>query len=115
LTGKVRAAMKTRFIRNDAAYGTERRYNGVRLAGSLPKVAGAVKLFLPPRLDDEAHTGGIEATLKNCFNVHMFRRCVCAINIFQLYVDELTFCRHIHKLHSKLNSYECGLPTRAAL
>ena len=39
--------MKTLFILNDAPYGTERSYNGVRLAGSLSKVEGeAVKVFL---------------------------------------------------------------------
>lgn len=39
--------MKTLFILNDAPYGTERSYNGVRLAGSLSKAAGEeVKVFL---------------------------------------------------------------------
>jgi uncharacterized protein involved in oxidation of intracellular sulfur len=39
--------MKTLFILNDAPYGSERSYNGVRLAGSLSKVAGEeVKVFL---------------------------------------------------------------------
>ena len=39
--------MKTLFILNDAPYGSERSYNGVRLAGSLSKVEGeAVKVFL---------------------------------------------------------------------
>lgn len=39
--------MKTLFILNDAPYGTERSYNGVRLAGSLSKVPGEeVKAFL---------------------------------------------------------------------
>lgn len=39
--------MKTLFILNDAPYGTERSYNGVRLAGSLSKVEGEeVKVFL---------------------------------------------------------------------
>lgn len=39
--------MKTLFILNDAPYGTERSYNGARLAGSLLKVAGEeVKVFL---------------------------------------------------------------------
>jgi uncharacterized protein involved in oxidation of intracellular sulfur len=39
--------MKTLFILNDAPYGTERSYNGVRLAGTLSKAAGeAVKVFL---------------------------------------------------------------------
>ena len=39
--------MKTLFILNDAPYGTERSYNGVRLAGSLSKVTGEeVRVFL---------------------------------------------------------------------
>jgi uncharacterized protein involved in oxidation of intracellular sulfur len=39
--------MKTLFILNDAPYGSERSYNGVRLAGSLAKNAGEeVKVFL---------------------------------------------------------------------
>lgn len=39
--------MKTLFILNDAPYGSERSYNGVRLAGSLSKVEGEeVKVFL---------------------------------------------------------------------
>lgn len=39
--------MKTLFILNDAPYGSERSYNGARLAGSLSKVAGEeVKAFL---------------------------------------------------------------------
>lgn len=39
--------MKTLFILNDAPYGTERSYNGVRLAGSLSKVESEeVKVFL---------------------------------------------------------------------
>jgi len=39
--------MKTLFILNDAPYGSERSYNGLRLAGSLSKVEGEeVKLFL---------------------------------------------------------------------
>ena len=39
--------MKTLFILNDAPYGTERSYNGARLAGSLSKAAGEeVKVFL---------------------------------------------------------------------
>ena len=39
--------MKTLFILNDGPYGTERSYNGLRLAGSLSKVEGEeVKLFL---------------------------------------------------------------------
>jgi uncharacterized protein involved in oxidation of intracellular sulfur len=39
--------MKNLFILNDAPYGTERSYNGVRLAGSLSKAPGEeVKVFL---------------------------------------------------------------------
>ena len=39
--------MKTLFILNDAPYGSERSYNGMRLAGSVSKGAGEdVKVFL---------------------------------------------------------------------
>ncbi len=39
--------MNTLFILNDPPYGTERSYNGLRLAGSLAKQEGAsVKIFL---------------------------------------------------------------------
>lgn len=39
--------MKTLFILNDAPYGTERSYNGLRLAGSLSRREGEqVKVFL---------------------------------------------------------------------
>ncbi len=39
--------MKTLFILNDAPYGSERSYNGLRLAGALSKAEGEeVKLFL---------------------------------------------------------------------
>ena len=39
--------MKTLFILNDAPYGSERSYNGLRLARSLLKAGGAeVKVFL---------------------------------------------------------------------
>lgn len=39
--------MKTLFILNDAPYGSERTYNGVRLAGALAKQGGnEVKIFL---------------------------------------------------------------------
>lgn len=39
--------MKTLFILNDAPYGGERSYNGLRLAGTLSKAEGEeVKLFL---------------------------------------------------------------------
>ena len=39
--------MKTLFVLNDAPYGSERSYNGVRLAGSLSKVTDdEAKVFL---------------------------------------------------------------------
>ena len=39
--------MKSLFILNDAPYGSERSYNGLRLAGSLSKAEGEeAKLFL---------------------------------------------------------------------
>ena len=39
--------MKTLFVLNDAPYGTERSYNGLRLAGALAKREGQeVKVFL---------------------------------------------------------------------
>jgi uncharacterized protein involved in oxidation of intracellular sulfur len=39
--------MKTLFLLNDAPYGTERSYNGLRLAGSLSKAEGEeVRVFL---------------------------------------------------------------------
>lgn len=39
--------MKTLFILNDAPYGSERTYNGLRLAGALSKVEGnEVRIFL---------------------------------------------------------------------
>lgn len=39
--------MKTLFILNGAAYGSERRYNALRLAGTLSKAEGEeVKVFL---------------------------------------------------------------------
>lgn len=39
--------MKTLFILNDAPYGSERTYNGLRLAGALSKQEGnAVRVFL---------------------------------------------------------------------
>lgn len=39
--------METLFIFNDAPYGSERTYNGTRLAGSLSKAAGEeIRVFL---------------------------------------------------------------------
>jgi uncharacterized protein involved in oxidation of intracellular sulfur len=41
------SSMKTLFILNDAPYGSERSYNGLRLAGTLSKAEGEeVKVFL---------------------------------------------------------------------
>jgi uncharacterized protein involved in oxidation of intracellular sulfur len=47
MTSKEKRNMKTLFVLNDAPYGSERSYNGVRLAGSLSRAAGEeVKVFL---------------------------------------------------------------------
>ncbi len=48
--------MKTLFILNDAPYGSERTYNGLRLAGQLSKQEGnAVKVFLIGDAASSAH------------------------------------------------------------
>lgn len=66
--------MKTLFILNDAPYGTERSYNGLRLAGSLGKKEGEeVKVFLIGDASTCAKSGqklpqgyyNIEVMLKN--------------------------------------------------
>lgn len=47
MTQKENHTVKTLFILNDAPYGSERSYNGLRLAGTLSKAeAEEVKLFL---------------------------------------------------------------------
>jgi len=47
ITQKEKDTMKNLFILNDAPYGTERSYNGLRLAGSLSRAEGEeVKVFL---------------------------------------------------------------------
>lgn len=47
MTHKDRHSVKNLFILNDAPYGTERSYNGLRLAGSLSKAEGEeVKVFV---------------------------------------------------------------------
>jgi uncharacterized protein involved in oxidation of intracellular sulfur len=47
MTQKESSIMKNLFILNDAPYGTERSYNGLRLAGALSKAEGEeVKVFL---------------------------------------------------------------------
>lgn len=40
------ALMKTLVILNDAPYGCERTYNGLRLAGSLARKGGELRMFL---------------------------------------------------------------------
>jgi uncharacterized protein involved in oxidation of intracellular sulfur len=48
--------MKTLFIFNDAPYGSERTYNGLRLAGALSKQEGnAVQVFLLGDAASSAH------------------------------------------------------------
>ena len=48
--------MKTLFILNDAPYGSERTYNGVRLAGAISKQEGnAVRVFLIGDAASSAH------------------------------------------------------------
>jgi uncharacterized protein involved in oxidation of intracellular sulfur len=50
--------MKTLFILNDAPYGSERTYNGLRLAGQLSKQEGnAVRVFLIGDGASAAHKG----------------------------------------------------------
>ena len=50
--------MKTLFILNDAPYGSERTYNGLRLAGALSKQEGnAVRVFLIGDAASSAHRG----------------------------------------------------------
>ncbi len=48
--------MKTLFILNDAPYGSERTYNGLRLAGALSKQEGnSVRVFLIGDAASSAH------------------------------------------------------------
>ena len=48
--------MKTLFILNDAPYGSERTYNGLRLAGAMSKQEGsAVRVFLIGDAASAAH------------------------------------------------------------
>lgn len=50
--------MKTLFILNDGPYGSERTYNGLRVAGSLSKQEGnEVKVFLIGDGANAAHKG----------------------------------------------------------
>lgn len=50
--------MKTLFILNDAPYGSERTYNGLRLAGSLSKTdENEVRIFLIGDGASAAHKG----------------------------------------------------------
>lgn len=48
--------MKTLIILNDAPYGTERAYNGLRLAGSLARQDGLeLKVFLMDARSRQGH------------------------------------------------------------
>jgi len=48
--------MKTLFILNDGPYGSERTYNGLRLAGAVAKLEGsAVRVFLIGDAASSAH------------------------------------------------------------
>jgi uncharacterized protein involved in oxidation of intracellular sulfur len=50
--------MKTLFVLNDAPYGSERTYNGLRLAGALSKVDGnKVRVFLIGDAASASHSG----------------------------------------------------------
>lgn len=50
--------MKTLFILNDAPYGSERTYNGLRLAGALSKTDGnEVRVFLIGDATASSHKG----------------------------------------------------------
>ncbi|AGK48581.1 MULTISPECIES: DsrE family protein [Burkholderia] len=49
--------MKTLLILNDAPYGTERAYNGVRLAGALSRGGHEVRIFLVGDAVAAAHKG----------------------------------------------------------
>lgn len=50
--------MKTLFILNDAPYGSERTYNGLRLAGTISKQEGnEVRVFLIGDSASSAHRG----------------------------------------------------------
>ena len=68
--------MKTLFILNDAPYGSERTYNGLRLAGAISKQEGnEVRVFLIGDGASAAHRGqkvpqgfySIEVMLGNVF------------------------------------------------
>ena len=60
--------MKTLFILNDAPYGTERSYNGLRLAGNLAKREGEeVKTFFIG--DAAACAKGGQATPNGYYNI----------------------------------------------
>jgi uncharacterized protein involved in oxidation of intracellular sulfur len=62
--------MNTLFILNDAPYGSERSYNGARLAGSLSKITGEeVKVFL---IGDAASCAkGGQKVPEGFYNLHL--------------------------------------------
>lgn len=66
---------RTLFILNDAPYGTERSYNGLRLAGSVAKRDGeVVKIFLIGDAAGCAHSG--QKVPKGYYNVEVMLRSV---------------------------------------
>ena len=71
--------MKTLFILNDAPYGTERSYNGLRLAGSLAKREGEqVKVFL---IGDAASCSKRNQKLpQGYYNIELMRKGVARHN-----------------------------------
>jgi uncharacterized protein involved in oxidation of intracellular sulfur len=69
--------MKTLFILNDAPYGTERSYNGLRLAGNLSKRDGEeVKVFFIG--DAAACAKGGQTTPNGYYNIERMMKVVTA-------------------------------------
>ncbi|MEO8092199.1 MAG: DsrE family protein [bacterium] len=65
----------TLFVLNDAPYGTERSYNGLRLAGSLARGGGeAIRVFLIG--DAAACAKGGQSVPKGYYNVEVMLRAV---------------------------------------
>lgn len=70
-----RGAVKTLFILNDPPYGTERSYNGLRLAGNLAKQdEQEVKVFLIG--DAAACAKGSQATPNGFYNIERMLKAV---------------------------------------
>ena len=62
--------MKTLFILNDAPYGSERTYNGLRLAGSMAKREGnEVRLFMIGDAASAAHRN--QKTPQGFYNIEV--------------------------------------------